>query len=89
MVPLPITCPGSRNPVRVIELTGLVNLMDNAPEAVWPEVVELQEVSSKQASHPKPPLGPEAVNCAEPLDPEVVVELELEEQPPELPLTPV
>jgi len=33
------------------------------------------------------PGGPEARNCVEPLGPEVVVELELEEQLPKLPLT--
>lgn len=63
-------------------------LMASAPEAVWSEVVALQEVAVKQLLSLEPPMGPEAPIFAEPLGPEVVVALELEEQLPELPLTP-
>jgi hypothetical protein len=51
-------------------------------------VVALQEVAVKQLLSLEPPMGPEAPIFAEPLGPEVVVALELEEQLPELPLTP-
>jgi hypothetical protein len=68
--------------------------MTDAPATVWLEAVALQEeeeeVLQKLAvSAGLPVVGPEAVNCIEPLDLEVVVALELEEQLPELPLTPV
>lgn len=67
-----------------------LNLRPPAPEAVWPEEVALQpdEVLEKQALRADFPGGPEAVNCVEPLGPEVLVLLELEEQLPELPVTP-
>ena len=61
-------------------------LTASAPEAVWSEVVALQEVAVKQLLSLEPPMGPEAPIFAEPLGPEVA--LELEEQLPELPLTP-
>jgi hypothetical protein len=64
-------------------------LTASAPEAVWPEAVELQEVLVKQRSTPGVPVGPEAAICAEPLGPEVVVALELLAQLPELPFAPV
>jgi hypothetical protein len=64
---------------------GLTRL--RAPDVVWPEAVLLQEPLVMQPEASEPPGGPEAVNCPEPLDLEVVVALELEEQLPELPLT--
>src|SRR5690349_21178010 len=63
-------------------------LTASAPEAVWPDVVELQEVLVKQRPTPGVPGGPETVIRAEPLGPEVVVALELLAQLPELPVTP-
>ena len=54
-------------------------------------MVALQEVAEKQLLSLEPPMGPEAPIFAEPLGREVVVVvvvLELEEQLPELPLTP-
>jgi hypothetical protein len=60
-----------------------------APEAVWPEVLELHLVAVIQPSNcPEAVGGPLAVACAEPLGPEVLIALELLAQPPELPLTP-
>ena len=68
---------------------GLV-LRPAAPEAVWLEAVgQDADVPVTQMVIAGAPCDPEAINCAEPWGPEVVVELELEEQPPELPLTPV
>jgi hypothetical protein len=63
-------------------------LTASAPEAVWPEAVELQEVLVKQRPTPGVPAGPETPIFAEPLGPEVVVALELLAQLPELPFTP-
>ena len=88
-LPLPIACPESLT-APVAPAPG-PNPRPNAPEAVWPEAVALQEpegTNAKQELAPEVPVGPEAVNCAEPLCLEVVVELELEEQLPVLPLTP-
>ena len=65
-----------------------LHLTASAPEAVWSELVALQEVVVKQLLSLEPPMGPEAPIFAEPLGPEVVVALEPEEQLPELPLTP-
>lgn len=65
-----------------------LHLTASAPEAVWSEVVAVQVVAVKQLLSLEPPMGPEAPIFAEPLGPEVVVALELEEQLPGLPLTP-
>jgi len=68
------------------ETLGLV-LRPSTPEAVWLEAVALQDVSVRQIPNLATPGDPQAANCTEPWGPEVV-ELELEEQLPELPLTP-
>jgi hypothetical protein len=85
MNPNALICPGLiRDPTKAEPSF----LTASAPEAVWPDAVELQEVLVKQRPTPGVRGGPEAAIFAEPLGPEVVVALELEEQLPELPLTP-
>ena len=85
----PLACPGDLVKPPEIEVISEPCPRASAPEAVWLEAEALHEPTAKQPwREPKAVGGPEAVNCAEPLGPEVVVELELEEQPPEPPLTP-
>jgi len=85
VVPLIITCPGIICSTNRTCPGGPV-LKATAP-AVWPEPVAVHEVMVLQFSAPGVPGGPEALLNPEPKGLEVVVLLELEAQPPELPLT--
>jgi hypothetical protein len=83
-----LKCPVPTLMAPPIGIDGDVPVTPAAPIAVWPEALPLQGVALAHGIIVVKG-GPEVADSAEPLGPEVVVELELEEQLPELPLTPV